>query len=209
MESYKLKSIAIGQPKEYGKDDNKFVSSYKKDQFFQYCDVDEFGLVGDTQSDKRYHGGIDKAIHFGSNEHLKRFEMDRLSIGCNILVDKIDENDVFVGDIYQIGDVVVEVTQPRQPCFKIGAIFNKEISRYIIKNHACGWYVRVLTDGIIDLVDSMVLKKRVSNYSIKQLSEFLHIPPTDKNIVDEVMKIESLAQSYKDDFLKQINKLKK
>lgn len=200
-----IKSIAIGKPKTYGDGDNSFISSYKKDQFFQYCGVDELGLIGDTQSDTRYHGGIDKAIHFGSSEHFQRFEMDRLAIGCNILVDSIDENDICVGDIYTIGDLKVEVTQPRQPCWKIGAIFDKEISRYIVKNHACGWYVRVLQEGTIDLLDEMILEKRVSNYTIKQLSQFLHILPSQK-VIDEVLSIEPLAQSYKDDLKRKIKK---
>ena len=200
-----LKSIAIGKPQNYGDGENSFVSSYKKDQFFQYLNVDQYGLDGDTQSDKRYHGGIDKAIHFGSSSHFESFEMDRLAIGCNILVDGIDESSVCVGDIYRIGDVQVQVTQPRQPCWKIGALFGKEVSRYIIKNSACGWYVRVLQEGVIDLVDEMKLEQRVSKYTIKDLDAFLHILPTQK-IIDEVLSIESLAQSYKDDLKRKIEK---
>jgi len=203
--SYKLHSIAIGQPQSYGEGDNSFISSYKKNQFFQYIYITDLGLEGDTQSDKRYHGGIDKAIHFGSSIHFEKFPMDRLAIGCNILVDGLDENNVCVGDIYTIGDIKVEVTQPRQPCWKIGALFGKEVSRYIIKNNACGWYVRVLDEGVIDLNDEMVLESRVSKYTIKDLALFLHHLP-QQNVIDEVLSIDSLAQSYKDDLLRFYNK---
>lgn len=46
MDNITIKSIAIGKPKEYGEGDNKFISSYKKDQFFQFLEVDEFGISG-------------------------------------------------------------------------------------------------------------------------------------------------------------------
>jgi len=197
-----IKSIALGKSKLYGECENKFNSAYKKDQFFNCIKVDKLGLVGDTQVDKRYHGGIDKAIHIGSTKHFENFTMDKLAMGCNILIDSFDENNTNVGDIYTIGDIEVQVTQPRQPCWKIGAIFGKEISRYIVKNYATGWYVKVLQGGTIDINNPFILKKRVSDLSIKQLSIYLHTPPTDQEIIAKVLSCESLAQSYKDDFQK-------
>ena len=197
-----IKSIALGKSKLYGKCENKFNSAYKKDQFFNCIKVNKFGLVGDTQVDKRYHGGIDKAIHIGSTKHFENFTMDKLAMGCNILIDSFDENNTNVGDIYTIGDIEVQVTQPRQPCWKIGAIFGKEISRYIVKNYATGWYVKVLQGGTIDINNPFILKKRVSDLSIKQLSIYLHTPPTNQEIIAKVLSCESLAQSYKDDFQK-------
>jgi len=195
-----IQSIALGKSKVYGECGNKFDSAYKKDQFFNFVEVDELGIVGDIQVDTRFHGGVDKAIHIGSTKHFDNFEMNKLAIGCNILIDTLDENDINVGDIYSIGDIKVEVTQPRQPCWKIGALFGKETSRYIVKNYATGWYVRVLEGGTIDINDPFVLEKRVSDLSIKQLSTYLHIPPTDQEIIDKVLSCEPLAQSYKDDF---------
>ncbi len=198
-------SIAAGKTQTYGKKDEQFNSAYKKDQFFNYCDVDDLGLIEDSQCDKRYHGGVDKALHIGSLKHFKNFEkkfgyeMDKLAMGCNIIIDNLDEDDVCVGDIYSIGDIKVEVCQPRQPCWKIGALFGKEVSRYIIKAYATGWYVRVLNDGIIESNDTMKLESRVSNTTVKQLSKYLHKVPEDKVLVDQVLSIESLADSYKRD----------
>jgi MOSC domain-containing protein YiiM len=201
-----LKSIAIGKPQIYGEGVNKFTSSYKKDQFYQFVEVDELGLHGDTQSDKRYHGGADKAIHCGALSHFDGYkkvydnEMDRLALGCNIIVDGIDESTVHIGDIYSIGDVKIQVTEPRQPCWKIGALFGKEVSRYIIKNTACGWYVRVLQEGIIEINEPMILENRQSEFSIQQLSNFLEQLP-EQSIIDDVLAIESLSTSYKKDLV--------
>jgi MOSC domain-containing protein YiiM len=94
-------SIGAGKAKTYGEDGNQFESAYKKDIFFNYCDVDDLGIIEDFQVDKQYHGGIDNAIHIGSTKHFNKFEelhnkkMDKLSMGCNILIDSLDESDIW------------------------------------------------------------------------------------------------------------------
>ncbi|TLP39372.1 MOSC domain-containing protein [Arcobacter arenosus] len=197
-----IKSIALGKAKKYKFGKKEFESGYKKDNFLEEIEVSSLGLLGDNQVDKRFHGGIDKAIHFGSTTHLKEnSNFDKLFIGCNILIDNHTEEDIFIGDIYQIGEIEVEVSQPRQPCWKIGALFGKEMSRYISKNHATGWYVRVLKEGKIKISDKMILKKRVSNISIKDLSIYLKVPPEERAIIDEILNLEAIATSYKKDFL--------
>ena len=69
-------SIAAGKSKTYDKGNEQYQSAYKKDELFNYIEIDELGIIGDEQVDKRYHGGVDKAIHIGSIEHfsdLKRY----------------------------------------------------------------------------------------------------------------------------------------
>jgi len=202
-----IKSMATGVAQQYEIKDNKFISAYKKNTFVDSSKVNFLGLEDDFQVDKKFHGGIEKAIHIGSTKHFKSFkdlhniELDHLAIGCNILVDKYDENDICIGDIYTIGEVKLEVTQPRQPCWKIGALFGKETSRFIIKHSATGWYVRVLNEGILDISNPMILDKRVSNITIKELSNYLTTPPKDnKELINNILNIPALAQSYKDDF---------
>jgi len=197
-----IKSIAFGEAKSYKFGQKEFESAYKKDNFVNEVFVNRLGLVGDLQVDKRFHGGEDKAIHIGSYKHLAdNKDFDQLSIGANILIDEIKEDEIYIGDIYKIGEVRVEVTQPRQPCWKIAALFSKEVKRYIVKHNATGWYVRVLQEGKIKLEDKMILEKRVSNLTIKDLSDYLKVPPSDKRIIEEILNLESLAKSYKDDFL--------
>lgn len=201
-------SIALGKAQTYKKGNEEFQSAYKKDQFFNFVEVDELGLDGDKQVDKRYHGGEDKAIHIGSMLHFEKFkkqndeELDKLAFGCNIFIDSYDESDIYVGDIYTIGDIEIQVTQPRQPCWKIGALFGKTASRYIVKNYATGWYVKVLSGGTLDINDPMILKERLSDVSIKDMARYLHIPPTDDKLVDKILSFNFVAKAYKDDLIK-------
>jgi len=200
-----LKSIATGVAQEYTIKNKVFISAYKKDTYIKTCEVDLLGLKGDFQEDKRFHGGVDKAIHIGSSKHFELFkkhhtkDLNPLAIGCNIFIDHYDENDICIGDIYTLGDIKIQVTQPRQPCWKIGALFGKDVSRYISKNQATGWYVKVLTKGILDIKNPMILEKRLSKISIKELSDYLQTPPTDTKLIKEILEMDFLAQAYKDD----------
>lgn len=202
-----IKSIAIGKVKNYSKNEKNFDSAYKKDIFLDSAKINSDGITDDIQVDKRYHGGLDKAIHIGSNTHIiKNPTFDKLFIGCNLIIEDLDEKDICVGDIYKIGNAKIQVTQPRHPCWKIGAIFNKDINRYIVNNHATGWYVKVLEEGTINIEDKMILEKRVSNLSIYDLSVYLKNSPSDKRIINEILESEFIAQSYKNDFLKKLDK---
>lgn len=198
-----IKTIALGKSKEYTFKENSFESAYKKDTFFETIDVNFLGLDGDEQVDIRFHGGVDKAIHIGSYKHLEENpNFDKLCIGCNILVEDVTEKDICLGDIYSIGEVQVQVTQPRQPCWKIGALFGKEVSRYISSNHATGWYVKVLKEGNINIKDKMFLEKRVSSITIEDLSIYLKVPPSSREIIDEILNSDVIANSYRVDFLR-------
>lgn len=203
-----IKSIAIGNAKEYNISGKVFESAYKKDIFVDSIDVTFLGLVGDFQVDKRYHGGLDGAVHMGSYNHVeKNPDFDKLFIGCNILIENLDEDKVCIGDIYAIGDVKLQVCQPRFPCWKIGALFGKEPSRYISKNHATGWYLRVLEEGNIKIEDSLVLEKRVSNITIKNTMEYLKKFPKDE-FIKELISSDFVANAYKNDLLKALKKNK-
>ena len=203
-------SIAAGKIQEYIKGGKEFQSAYKKDMFFQSARVNKLGIVGDFQCDKRYHGGIDKALHIGSSKHFENFkelhgkDIDPLAVGCNIFIDTLDEKDICAGDIYEMGDIEIEITQPRQPCWKIGALYGKELKRFIEKQSATGWHAKVLKEGTIEKNDKVVLKKRVSDITIKKLSSYLHNPPKDKKTIEEILNTPALAEAYKNDLVKAI-----
>ncbi len=202
-----IKSIAIGESKKYNISGKIFKSAYKKDIFLNSADVTSLGLVGDYQVDKKYHGGLDGAIHMGSYTHIeKNPNFDKLFIGCNILIEELDEDEVCIGDIYSIGETKLQVCQPRFPCWKIGALFGKEPSRYISRNYATGWYLRVLKEGTIKIEDSLILEKRVSNITIKDMISYLKKPPKDE-VIEELISSDFVANAYKNDLLKVLKKV--
>ncbi|MDQ5879380.1 MAG: hypothetical protein QG616_1780 [Pseudomonadota bacterium] len=128
------------------------------------------GLVGDVQADRRVHGGPEKAVHHYAGENYAKLA-ERFpdiaealaigSIGENISTFGFDETNVCIGDIVRIGSTVLQVSQPRRPCWKIDSRYGlKGITAHIVESGLTGWYYRVLEEGEAAPGDIMVRLER-------------------------------------------------
>jgi MOSC domain-containing protein YiiM len=122
--------------------------------------VKRLGLVGDQQADLRVHGGTDKAIYCYPIEHYVKWLAERPSaeallvpggFGENLTTRGLDEDRVCIGDVLQIGGVTAQVTQPRQPCFKLGLRFDDpRMLPDLLQSGRSGWYLRLLEPGWVE-----------------------------------------------------------
>lgn len=124
--------------------------------------VKRIGLEGDEQSDFSVHGGLEKAIYAYPSEHysfwneLLQRETKRIDpighgfVGENLSIEGFSEKDVWVGDIWHIGDVELQVTKLREPCFKFNARLGyKGSAKAMVQSGKCGWYLQVNQAGTI------------------------------------------------------------
>jgi MOSC domain-containing protein YiiM len=172
-------SVQVGQIAALGRDG--VPSAFIKRPVTGAVMVDKLGLVGDQQADLRVHGGADKAVYCYPIEHYARWrEMlrgkeDRLvpgGFGENLTTQGLDEGQVCVGDIFQIGRARVQVTQPRQPCFKLALRFeDPQMIKAMVRNGFSGWYLRVLEPGSLEAGASIELLDRPNpTWSISRLN---------------------------------------
>jgi len=125
-------------------------------------------LAGDGQADLKNHGGPDKAVLCYSAEHYPcwraELEMPDLPHGAfaeNFTVSVLDEEKVCLGDIYEVGEALVQVTQPRQPCWEISARWRRpDLTERVLKTGRTGWYLRVLREGMVEAGVPMLLRER-------------------------------------------------
>jgi MOSC domain-containing protein YiiM len=132
--------------------------------------IDAMGLVGDEQADRTVHGGIDKAIHHYPADHYDwwRSHLGDHSLldapgafGENISTTGLDEGNVCLGDRFRLGTALVEVSQARQPCWKLDHRFAaKGVMVTVVKTRRTGWYYRVLETGEVRAGDSLALVER-------------------------------------------------
>tara|TARA_R110002153_G_scaffold32008_2_gene97026 strand:- start:1180 stop:1815 length:636 start_codon:yes stop_codon:yes gene_type:complete len=132
--------------------------------------VDELGIVGDIQADKRFHGGVEKALHqyaLSSYEKIiKRYPLLHKqakpgAIGENLSATAMNEHNVCIGDIYNLGTAILQISSPRIPCWKIDAKFKQpDLNQFISLNRLNGWYYRVLQPGEITIKDEFLLQQR-------------------------------------------------
>ena len=146
--------------------------------------IEKLGLVGDRQADLRVHGGPDKAVYCYPIEHYSRWrelrpDKEALLVpggfGENLTSQRLDEAGVCVGDVFQIGTARVQVTQPRQPCFKLAIRFgDAQVGKAMIRYGLSGWYLRVLEPGLVEAGASIAILDRVNpTWSIARLNGLL------------------------------------
>jgi MOSC domain-containing protein YiiM len=125
-------------------------------------EINALGVMGDEQADPTVHGGIEKAIYVYPHEHypfwnallsreLKNpIDLQPGAMGENFTITGLLEENVYVGDTLQIGDLEFVVTKLREPCFKFNARMGyKGAAKAMLQSGYCGWYMRVIIPGTL------------------------------------------------------------
>ncbi len=174
--------------------------------------LDYIGFEGDGVGDRRIHGGKDKAVCVYSVDHFpywsERFNRDILpgSFGENLSLEGMLENQVNIGDIFEIGMVQVEVTQPRQPCHKLNKVFNDQSMACNLQSTGfSGFYMRVLKPGV---VEPGTLLKRIhkGQFSVEKANALLRKGGKNIEHMQELISIKALSDEWKDMFQKRLVK---
>ncbi|MBA4766852.1 MAG: MOSC domain-containing protein [Porphyrobacter sp.] len=123
------------------------------------------GLAPDEQADRRVHGGPEMALHLYPLDHHDwwRREIGASPLldepggfGSNLAVTGLTEEDVHIGDRFRCGTALIEISQPRQPCWKIEHRFgHKGMVAAIVRSGRCGWYLRVIEAGEVAAGESL------------------------------------------------------
>lgn len=182
----KILSVNIGKPKEVIWRGDKVLTSIFKQAASLPQEVNVLGLVNDTQSDKRHHGGDHKALYCYDNAHYsywkKELDWDDWNYGLfgeNLSTSGFLDDEVEIGDIYKMGDIQVQVIQPRFPCSRLNIRFsNPSMVKLFANSRRHGIYLKVLTEGSIKVGDKIELvEKGTFNLSIQQVVDCFY----DKN----------------------------
>ena len=164
-------------------------------------------VENDAVVDRKYHGGVDKACYLFTadiyDEWKALFPESDWSLGMfgeNLTVALLDEREIYIGDQYQIGEALVEVSEPREPCYKLGIRFGTQsVLKSFINQPNCGVYVRVLQSGKVTAGDKLVLVKRVQEEFTMARIYWLryNASPQDIPEVLRALKLDTLASSAK------------
>jgi MOSC domain-containing protein YiiM len=163
-----IRAVLLGNVRPFRGDDEP--SAIGKLPVAHAVAVGAMGLAGDEQADRTVHGGIDKAIHHYPADHYgwwREYLGDAPlldapgAFGENISTAGLDEQTVFLGDRFRLGTALVEVTQARQPCWKLDHRFGiKGVMAQVVKTRRTGWYYRVLEPGMVRTGDALELVER-------------------------------------------------
>ncbi|WP_224790462.1 MOSC domain-containing protein [Pseudomonas fluorescens] len=163
--------------------------------------VERQGIVGDQHGDTRVHGGPEKAVHqyaaqnYGRLAHAFADSAAQLvpgSLGENISALGLCECNVHIGDVFQVGSAVLQVSQPRSPCWKINHRFDAEhMSMFVARERITGWYYRVLQPGFVQAGDVIELLERHSErFSIDR---FWQVQLAHRPLIDDLLALAAVA----------------
>jgi len=176
-ESFSIEGVYIGKPEVFATittnqgTTKELLSSINKIKIEKSIKITKTGFIGERQATKN-HGGIERAILQYDPSNYKKIatlfpeippeKLEPPGFGENIsAVGGMNEKTVCIGDIYRMGTAVVQVTQPRKPCYKLNHWFQEEnFAKIIEKNCVTGWLYQVLQEGEVKIGDQIVLISR-------------------------------------------------
>lgn len=162
-------------------------------------------VAGDAQADPKHHGGPDRVLHHFPREHYGHYRrmglitsgQDAPAMGENISSVGLTEEDIHIGDILSFGEVELQVTQPRSPCFKLNHQYGqRDFALAMQQTGMSGWFYRVLKPGIISCQDALILKQRRTDISVAEAMKLYFRPEFDAAAYDRLLSCEGLAASW-------------
>ena len=175
--------------------------------------VQRMNLEGDRQADLSVHGGADKAVYIYPSEHyatwaheLGRNDLTFGQFGENLTVEGMLEETVHIGDTFRVGGALLEVTQPRVPCYKLGLkMGSAQFPKTFLASHRTGYYVRVLEEGDVGAGDSI---ERIitdpEQMTIRQAVHLAFFEQENVAMLEKVLRIRALSQEWRGMFQEQL-----
>lgn len=205
-------SVNVSLPVEIEFNNKRLSTSIFKKPVEGLVPLSELNFKGDQQVDLENHGGGHKAVYaFSADEYpfwqqeLNKPNLHHGQFGENLTISNLDEATLCIGDQLQINDCILEVTQPRVPCFKLGiALDEKSMPKRFVEHAATGIYFKVLQSGALKAGDQVtVIHTHPSKLSVKTLFQAYF----DKKFIDaeQVMEQASEIAALSDEWREKVN----
>jgi MOSC domain-containing protein YiiM len=175
----------------------------------------KLNLDGDGQADLTVHGGIDKTVYAYPIEHYEYWRRELIrddltygQFGENFTVEGMLEDDVHIGDVFRIGTALVEVSQPRVPCFKLGLKMGiPTFPKQFLASERSGFYLRVLKVGEVGAGDVIErVKIGPKRLTVKAVHHLLYFDSSNLEGIHEVLGVPALAECWRESFEKALAK---
>lgn len=205
----RLLSVHVGQPAPLGDRRGAVVISgiRKQPVGTPTVVVSRTNIAGDGQADLTNHGGLDKAVYCYSIGNYPfwaesiGYEGDgtHTAFGQNLTVSGVDEAIVCIGDTWQWGEVTLQVSQPRWPCFKLNMHSGMmKLSNALIHSARSGWYLRVLQEGTAPTAGEITIVERdPEGVTVREAFNARRDPDFDPERRDAIWSHPALAQTWK------------
>jgi MOSC domain-containing protein YiiM len=205
----KVISVNVGLPGLLPAGDRIVMSGIVKKPVAGPVLVRTLNLDGDGQADLSVHGGVDKAVYAYPSEHYAlwqeelRLDLPWGAFGENLTITGLAEETTNVGDRLGIGTAVFEVSQPRLPCFKLDAKFQRnDMIKRLLDSRRTGFYLRVVQEGTLRAGEPIVvIQQHPARLSIREITDLYLTKDAEQSRVKRALSVDALAASWRKHFL--------
>ncbi len=202
-------AISVSPPKRIDYRGDTFETGIFKQPIHGRVMIRTLNLDGDGQADLTVHGGVDKAVYAYPHEHYATWtaELGREAFpfgqfGENLTVSGLLEDHVCVGDVYQVGAAILQVTQPRVPCYKLNARMDlPQFGKIFLKSLRTGFYLRVLEEGEVGAGDAIhLIQADPVRLSIRAMTALYYFDQANVEAIRQAITIEAMNAGWRDGF---------
>lgn len=201
--------LNVGKPEHRSWNGKQELSAIGKKRVTQAF-LSKESFQGDGVAATEYHGGPDRAVCFYPVEHYAQWSkefgrnIDLPTFGENISAPGMMEEDIYIGDIYRLGEAAVQVSQGRIPCSKISK--NNDIEhllKRVVETGYTGYFFRVIEEGMVyGDSDLKLLERQQDDISILKGNEIYFHRRKDLSAIETLLEVEGLAEAWKKDLKK-------
>ena len=215
----RLISVQIGMPQTLGQSgapdpmDQPWTTGFFKLPVTKPIWLGTTNLNGDAQADLKNHGGAEKAVNVYPVEHypywqqvLGAAEFPGGSFGENFTTEGLLETEVCLGDMFEVGSALVQVSQPRQPCWKLARRWHRrDLALLVQESGRTGWYFRVIREGTIQAGSCLRLMERpCPEWTVASANEVMHRWTDDSQAAQSLALCPALAVRWRETLNKRV-----
>jgi MOSC domain-containing protein YiiM len=208
----------LGKPETLVADHQSVKTAFRKNPIkSESIQLGMTSFEGDMVQDKKHHGGNDKAICCYNSDHFIKwknelgFDLAPAAFGENLTLkgESALENNVFIGDRYQLGETVVEVSEPRGPCYVIGIRYNyKQFPVHLQQTGFTGYYLRTIKPGLVKKTDQLIhISSHPEKISVMDVNHVRYHDPKNKEWIERLVNLKELSTDWHEMFEKKLGKL--
>jgi MOSC domain-containing protein YiiM len=208
----KIISLNVGKPTTLTREDQSTISAIEKKPVTGELYLSRLNFTGDTQADLVNHGGFDKAVCVYPYEHYSYWEKEMgvtlsyAAFGENLTVSDWIEEEACIGDIYRIGSTIVQISQPRQPCFKLALRLGfSEAAKQVLSTGFTGFYLRVLEEGVVSKDSTIkLLERHPMVMSVAEANRIKHHSQENLVATEKLLAVQELSDNWRQSLQKRL-----
>jgi MOSC domain-containing protein YiiM len=205
-------SVNVGTPSRVETPNGTVLTSIFKSPVAGRVAVRRHNIEGDRQSDLTVHGGPNKAVYGYPQEHYSYWREELPGVdfvpgifGENLTTQGLDEATVYIGDRFRVGSAILQVTQPRMPCYKLGVRFSRPdmVKRFWLSGRP-GFYFSIVEEGDLGAGDSIErIGGETERISVADVVALYRREKTDSDLLQRVLRA-PLSGSWKEEILERL-----